>query len=124
MTMRESIAAARLGDLRRNANGSALLEFRFSANDPTFVGHFPGRPLLPGVYQLEITRFAAELALNSPVIVREIIKAKFSRPIIPAELIRVELKFSDEPPIVQVRAGFSVNGQPAGEILMHVAKNP
>jgi 3-hydroxymyristoyl/3-hydroxydecanoyl-(acyl carrier protein) dehydratase len=122
--MQESIAAARVGDLRRNADGTALLEFRFNPEDPTFAGHFPGRPLLPGVYQLEMTRSAAELALKSAVVVREIIKAKFSRPIIPAELIRVELKLSDKPPIVQVRAGFSVNGQPAGEVLMHVAKNP
>lgn len=124
MTMRESIAAARMGGLQSNADGSAAIDFRFSPDDPTFVGHFPGRPLLPGVYQLEMVRFAAELVLNAPVFVREIVKAKFSRPIIPAEKVRVELKLSEKATIVQVRAGFSVNGQPAGECLMQVSRTP
>src|SRR5262245_6531183 len=111
--MRDSITAARLGEVQANADGSATLQFRFPTNDPTFAGHFPMRPLLPGVYQLEMARMAAELVLNSPLLVREITKAKFSRPIVPEEIIRVELKFSEKPPIIQLRAGFSVRGQPA-----------
>ena len=52
---------------------------------PTFAGIFPVAPLLPGVFQLEMARVAAESVLNCPLAVREIRKAKFRRPILPAE---------------------------------------
>ena len=122
--MRDSILAARIGDLQAGADGSAILEFRFPANDPTFAGHFPTRPLLPGVYQLEMTHVTAEAALNCSLAVREITKAKFLRPIVPGETIRVELKLTDKPGSIQALARFSVKGQPAGEAIMQLARNP
>ena len=121
MTMRDSIRRAQVGEPQSNADGSTRLEFCFPADDPTFAGHFPARPLLPGVFQLEIARFAAELVLNCPLVIREITKAKFLRPIIPAETVRVELKLIEKPDTIQVRALFTVTGQPAGEAIVQVA---
>lgn len=115
MTMRESIAAARIGTPQPGSDGDAMIEFRFAENDPTFSGHFPGRPLLPGVFQLEMARLAVEWVLNSPVSVREITKAKFLRPILPAEIVRLELKLARKESTIEARARFSVDGQPAGE---------
>ena len=100
----------------------ARFEFCFPADDPAFAGHFPHRPLLPGVFQLEITRIAAEAVLKRPLIVREVIKAKFLRPIIPAEIVRVELKLTEKPDTIQARASFSVTGQPAGEAILQLAR--
>jgi 3-hydroxymyristoyl/3-hydroxydecanoyl-(acyl carrier protein) dehydratase len=120
--MRDCISAARVGEPRTNAEGSSTVDFRFPPDDPTFAGHFPGRPLLPGVYQLEMARMAAEAVLKCPLAVQEITRAKFSRPIGPTEIVRVELKFAEKPAIIQLRAGLSVNGQPAGEILMQLTK--
>lgn len=121
--MRDSIQRAQIGALQRNADDSARLEFCFPADDPTFAGHFPARPLLPGVFQLEITRFAAESMLNSPLLVREVVKAKFLRPIIPEETVRVELKLTEKPDTIQARASFSVTGQPAGEVILLLARS-
>ena len=121
MTMRDSIRRAQVGEPQSNADGSTRLEFCFPADDPTFAGHFPTHPLLPGVFQLEIARFAAELILDCPLAVREITKAKFLRPIIPAETVRVELKLIEKPDTIQVRALFTVTGQPAGEAIVQVA---
>ena len=121
--MRDSIAAARTGELLKKPDGTAALDFRFSKDDPTFVGHFPTRPLLPGVYQLEMTRVAAEAFLDCPLTVREIIKAKFMRPMVPGETIRLELKLAEQANTIQARAGFFVNGQPAGETLMQLTRN-
>ncbi|HSY74823.1 MAG TPA: hypothetical protein VK810_05080, partial [Dongiaceae bacterium] len=73
--MQSSIAAARMGESRQNADGTNVFEFRFGADDPMFAGHFPNRPLLPGVFQLEMARAAAESVLNCPLTVREISKA-------------------------------------------------
>ncbi len=123
MTLRDSIQRALVGAPQRNDDHAARLEFCFPAEDPTFAGHFPTRPLLPGVFQLEITRFAAETLLNTPLSVREVVKAKFLRPIIPAETVRVELKLIGKPDTLQARASFSVLGQPAGEVILLLARN-
>ena len=113
--MRDSISAARLGEPRPNADGSATLEFKFGADDPVFTGHFPGRPILPGIFQLELARVAAESVLNCALTVREIRKAKFQRPVLPDEIVRLELKLLNKDGAIQAHAVFSVNGQAAGE---------
>ena len=123
MTMQGSIAAARLSGPSLQPDGSVAFEFRFPANDPVFAGHFPGHPILPGVFQLEMARIAAELALGGKLSVREISKAKFQRPILPDELVRVDLKFSEQDGSIRVRAGFSVGAQPAGETQLLLWRN-
>jgi len=124
MNMLDSIAAARISGPHATANGSHVFVFRFPASDPTFAGHFPLRPLLPGVFQLEITRAAAEMVVNHPLEVREITKAKFLRPIIPDETLRVELKLSEKADMIQARANFSVTGQAAGETILQMTRKP
>ena len=118
MSMRDSIAAARFGDLRQNAEGATVVEFKFDPEDPTFAGHFPGRPILPGIFQLELARVAAELALGCSLSVREIRKAKFQRSIFPGEIVRLELKVTTEHAAIRARADFSVDDQPAGETVL------
>jgi 3-hydroxymyristoyl/3-hydroxydecanoyl-(acyl carrier protein) dehydratase len=88
-----------------------------------FAGHFPNRPLLPGVFQLEMARAAAELVLNCPLAVREISKAKFQRPILPDEIVRLELKLSETGGARLARASFSVKGQSAGETILLLCRN-
>jgi 3-hydroxymyristoyl/3-hydroxydecanoyl-(acyl carrier protein) dehydratase len=121
--MQNSISAARSGEPQKNAQGADVFEFRFSADDPVFAGHFPNRPLLPGIFQLEMTRVAAEIILNCPLAVREISKAKFQRPILPDETVRVELKLSETGDTIQARASFSVKGQSAGETILLLWRN-
>jgi 3-hydroxymyristoyl/3-hydroxydecanoyl-(acyl carrier protein) dehydratase len=124
MTMHSSIAAARVSGPRREPDGTAVFEFRFGADDPTFAGHFPGRPLLPGVFQLEMARAAAEWALDCALSVREVCRAKFLRPILPDELVRLELKWSEADGIIQARAAVSVDGQPASETALRLWRSP
>jgi 3-hydroxyacyl-[acyl-carrier-protein] dehydratase len=122
MNLRDSIAAAKISGPDLTPEGAALFTFCFPATNPTFAGHFPTRPLLPGVFQLEIARIAAELTLKQSLSVREITKAKFLRPIIPDETLRVELKLAEKADIIQVRASFSVTGQAAGEAILQLAR--
>jgi len=121
--MQHSIAAARIANPQNAADGPAIFEFCFPANDPVFAGHFPNRPLLPGIFQLEMARAAAELVLNCPLAVREISKAKFQRPILPDEIVRLELKLSETEKIIQASANFSVKGQAAGETILLLWRN-
>ncbi|HEY5297489.1 MAG TPA: hypothetical protein VIK59_06160 [Verrucomicrobiae bacterium] len=122
MNLRDSIFAAQIGRPQTDANGAAIFEFCFRANDSVFAGHFPNRPLLPGIFQLEMARVAAENMLNCPLTVREICRAKFQRPVLPDEIVRVELKLSETDGIVQVRANFSVGGQAAGETVLWLCR--
>ena len=122
MTMRDSIKSALVSGAETKTEGPVLFAFRFSAGDPTFAGHFPNRPLLPGIFQLEITRLTAELVLQTPLAVRAITKAKFLRPIIPDETVCVELKLVEKPDTIQVRTRFSVTGQPAGEAILELSR--
>ena len=118
MSMRDSIAAARIGEPRQNPEGATVVEFKFDPADPTFAGHFPDRPILPGVFQLEMARVAAEFVLKSSLSVQEIRKAKFQRPIFPGETVRLELKITTNDGAIRARADFSVDGQPAGETVL------
>lgn len=120
MTLRESIAAARISGPTPTADGAAILEFCFPPDDPTFVGHFPMRPLVPGVFLIEITRMAAEAVLARGFAIREITKAKFLRPIIPAEKMRVELKLSPQADTMLAHARLFVGGRLAGEVRLQL----
>jgi 3-hydroxymyristoyl/3-hydroxydecanoyl-(acyl carrier protein) dehydratase len=121
--MQSSIAAAQISEPQKNTNGASVFEFRFGADDPVFTGHFPNRPLLPGIFQLEMARVAAECILDCPLAVREISKAKFQRPILPDEIMRLELKLSEADGTIHARANFSIGGKPAGETILLLWRN-
>jgi 3-hydroxyacyl-[acyl-carrier-protein] dehydratase len=120
--MRASITAARISGPSREPDGTTCLEFRFAPTDPVFAGHFPNQPLVPGVFQLEMARLGAEWLIGEQLGVREISKAKFLRPIVPAELVRMNLRLSESDGNIGVRATFSVGGQAAGETVLKLVK--
>jgi 3-hydroxyacyl-[acyl-carrier-protein] dehydratase len=121
--MQSSIAAARIGEPQKDVDGTSVFEFCFRADDPVFAGHFPNRPLLPGIFQLEMARGAAEIILDCPLAVREISKAKFQHPILPDETVRLELKLSAAENAIQARANFFIEENPAGETILLLWRN-
>jgi 3-hydroxymyristoyl/3-hydroxydecanoyl-(acyl carrier protein) dehydratase len=120
--MRASITAARVNGPSPLVDGTASVDFSFAPTDPVFGGHFPNQPLLPGVFQLEMARMGVEWLMGQQLGIREISKAKFLRPIVPAELVRMNLKISDSDGAIGVRASFSVGGQAAGEAVLKLVK--
>ena len=122
MTMLDCICAARVGEPQSSPDGTTVQEFRFPASDAVFAGHFPAHPLLPGIFQIEMARGVAESALQTPLRVRSVTKAKFLRPIIPGETVRVELKCNEKADTILVRARLTVIGQAAGDIMLEVAR--
>jgi 3-hydroxyacyl-[acyl-carrier-protein] dehydratase len=120
--MRASITAARISGPSPEPDGTASIEFRFDATDPVFVGHFPKQPIVPGVFQLEMARLGAEWLLGEQLNLGEISRAKFLRPIVPTELVRMNLKVSEADTRIAVRATFSVGGQAAGETVLKLVK--
>ncbi|MCE5233289.1 MAG: hydroxymyristoyl-ACP dehydratase [Mizugakiibacter sp.] len=63
--------------------------FRIGADHPVLPGHFPGRPLVPGVLLLE--HVALALAHWRGERLARVVEAKFAAPLLPDEEATVEL---------------------------------
>ena len=59
-------------------------QFLFPSSLPVFVGHFPGDPLLPGVYQIAAMLVLARAAWATPAMgLSAITRAKWLAPVAP-----------------------------------------
>jgi len=71
-----------------------------SFNEPQFQGHFPGYPIMPGVLMVEaIAQAGGALLLteipdrdNKLMVFTGIDSAKFRRPVVPGDQVRIEVK--------------------------------
>jgi 3-hydroxyacyl-[acyl-carrier-protein] dehydratase len=70
-------------------------------NEPFFVGHFPGRPVMPGVLIIEaMAQTAGALVVNhkgedvegSLVYFMTIDKARFRKPVVPGDTLYLEVR--------------------------------
>ena len=66
-------------------------EVSVPADHPAFAGHFPGRPILPGVVLLGWAVETLGEALGEPVAVCEIASAKFLRTVGPGTKLSIRL---------------------------------
>jgi 3-hydroxymyristoyl/3-hydroxydecanoyl-(acyl carrier protein) dehydratase len=64
--------------------------FVIPADHPCLPGHFPGRPLVPGVVLLEYVVAAIEAA-HGPLPPLRLPQVKFLQPLLPGEEARIEL---------------------------------
>jgi beta-hydroxyacyl-ACP dehydratase FabZ len=68
-------------------------------NEPFFQGHFPGRPIMPGVLILEamaqtggVLAFKSFTATSRPVVyLTGVENAKFRKPVVPGDQLRFEI---------------------------------
>ena len=97
-----------------------------TANEPMFQGHFPGNPLMPGVYMIEaMAQLGGAVVLQSgdsrrkiPYLVG-IDKARFRLPVVPGDRLMMEVTLERaRGNIGWVRGTASVEGAPASAMLM------
>lgn len=72
-----------------------------SSNDPFFQGHFPGRPLMPGVLQVEAMAQASAVLMSkslkvdpqvSGIMFMSVEAAKFRRPVRPGDVLDMKIE--------------------------------
>ncbi len=66
--------------------------FIFPTDFPAFVGHFPGKPVLPAIMQLAAVTHLAGLALGTDIRAQHYHRTKFRAMIQPGDEIHIELK--------------------------------
>jgi 3-hydroxyacyl-[acyl-carrier-protein] dehydratase len=101
-----------------------------TSNEQIFLGHFPGRPVLPGVFLIEGMAQAGGLLLLHDMAGRDgkllyfagIEEAKFRRPVVPGDQVRYEIE------VLRLRSTFCkvagkalVDGELAAEAVLSTA---
>ena len=91
-----------------------------TANEPQFMGHFPGRPIMPGVLLIEgMAQTAGALCVSSigdtvrspSVYLMTIDKAKFRKPVVPGDRVEFHMtKFAKRRNIWWFRGEAKVDG--------------
>jgi UDP-N-acetylglucosamine acyltransferase len=89
-----------------------------SANEPYFVGHFPGAPVMPGVLMCEaLVQLAGRLAgPGAQVRLVGVDKARFRRPVLPGDALRLEVTRVDAGPPWQLRGAIRTNDALVAEL--------
>lgn len=72
-----------------------------AANEPFFAGHFPGRPIMPGVLMLEaLAQVGAVALLSLPefrgrvALFGGVDRVRFRRPVVPGDVLRLEVEIT------------------------------
>jgi len=71
-------------------------EFRFPPQLEVFRGHFPGAPLVPGIFLLEAARIAAERAAGHALRITRVKDAKFVQMVKPDDLVEITGQFREQ----------------------------
>ena len=80
---------------------SAMLDI--PVDHPAFAGHFPGRPIVPGVVLLDQAQRAIEAATGLRLVGLSV--AKFHSPAVPGEVLTVEFDPGGEQVRFEIRTG-------------------
>lgn len=91
-------------------------------NEPFFPGHFPHRPVMPGVLQIEAMAQAAAIACidlggaKMDVAITGVNDARFRRPVVPGDTLEISAEvIKDRSMMLIVKCEARVQGQVAAE---------
>ena len=96
-----------------------------SINEPFFQGHFPGKPVMPGVLIIEsmaqtaaaYTAYAEKLDTKGKVVLfMGLDKVKFRRPVVPGDQLEIHVKTAQRrPPVWKYESKAIVDGKIVAE---------
>jgi 3-hydroxyacyl-[acyl-carrier-protein] dehydratase len=110
-------------DMDGEDSGTAIKNV--TINEPFFQGHFPGKPVMPGVLLVEaMAQAAGALVLNhlgdahagKLVFFMSIDKARFRKPVLPGDVVHFHVKLSNKrAPVWKYWAEAHVDGKKVAE---------
>ena len=110
-------------DMDGEESGTAVKNV--TINEPFFQGHFPGKPVMPGVLLVEaMAQAAGALVLNhlgdahagKLVFFMSIDKARFRKPVLPGDVVHFHVKLSNKrAPVWKYWAEAHVDGKKVAE---------
>jgi 3-hydroxyacyl-[acyl-carrier-protein] dehydratase len=113
----------RMIDMDGEESGTAIKNV--TINEPFFQGHFPGKPVMPGVLLVEaMAQAAGALVLNhlgdahagKLVFFMSIDKARFRKPVLPGDVVHFHVKLSNKrAPVWKYWAEAHVDGKKVAE---------
>ena len=109
-------AAAGLQSLAKRAEGEIEAVFSFPPELAIFSGHFPGRPIVPGILEIEMVRAAMEKFTGSALRIVSVEKAKFLREVKPGDRILLSLSFTLPGGRFSVKARALVGSEKAAQV--------
>ena len=80
-----------------------LAALTFAMHHPAFVGHFPGRPIVPGVLLLDGAQRAVETATG--LVLTGLAAAKFLSPAVPGDALVLEYDVAESTVRFEIRCG-------------------
>lgn len=95
---------------------SYTTSIRIAANHPALPGHFPGRPLVPGVVLLDRVLLEAERWLQRSVHTSSLPNAKFTAPLLPEQDAELQMKLAGD----ELRFSLSRNGASIAQGLFRI----
>lgn len=81
--------------IHNEAGIEALL--RMNPAHPIFEGHFPGRPVVPGVCMLQLIKEVAEIALNRSLFLKQAAQIKYLKVLVPEYQQNIALHIAWKP---------------------------
>jgi 3-hydroxyacyl-[acyl-carrier-protein] dehydratase len=93
-------------------------------NEPQFTGHFPGYPVMPGVMIIEAMAQTAGILVTvvAPhtrgklMFLASVEEAKFRKPVVPGDQLRIEMKMLRlKTTVAKIRGTATVDGQVVAE---------
>ena len=113
----------RIKDMRDGRTATGIKNV--TINEPYFQGHFPGRPVMPGVLIIEaMAQTAIALVVYSTMIETEnklafftsIDRARFRRPVVPGDTLEIPIELvKTRGPVWKFHGRALVNGELAAE---------
>ena len=105
--------------IEKNGTDSLVAIKNLTMNEEFFQGHFPGKPVMPGVLQMEALAQAVGLLMLEPgkiPLFMSIDKCKFRKPVVPGDQLRLEVeKLSVRRNIIVAKGKCLVDGAVASE---------
>ena len=89
-------AADCMSGFKISADGKICAKFIFPADFIGFQGHFPDKPILPGICKILAVKAMLQRYYNRKLYIRQIVTAKFFAPVACGDELLIECRKKDE----------------------------